>query len=79
MTGSDDTTHTTGTARAACASRTKTSRRSTRCSAASRTGSSIELLDLVDQFGGVDAINRAADEAGDLENRLARLEAEGSP
>jgi hypothetical protein len=37
------------------------------------------LLDIVDSFGGVDAINRAADEAGDLGNRLARLEAEGSP
>jgi hypothetical protein len=37
------------------------------------------LLDLVDEFGGVDAINRAADEAGDLQNRLARLEAERSP
>ena len=37
------------------------------------------LLDLVDEFGGVDAINRAADEAGDLGNRLARLEDERSP
>jgi len=37
------------------------------------------LLDLVDDFGGVDGINRSADEAGDLGNRLARLEAEGSP
>jgi hypothetical protein len=37
------------------------------------------LLDLVDDFGGVDAINRAADEAGDLDNRLARLEDERSP
>jgi hypothetical protein len=37
------------------------------------------LLDLVDEFGGVDAINRAADQAGDLEGRLARLEAERSP
>ena len=38
-----------------------------------------ELLDLLDEFGGVDAVNRAADEAGDLDNRLARLEAERSP
>jgi len=37
------------------------------------------LLDLVDGFGGVDAVNRAADEADDLDNRLARLEAERSP
>ena len=37
------------------------------------------LLDLVGEFGGVDAINRAADEAGDLGCRLARLEAERSP
>jgi hypothetical protein len=37
------------------------------------------LLDLVDEFGGVDAINRAADEAGDLGNRLAHLEDERSP
>jgi hypothetical protein len=37
------------------------------------------LLDLVDEFGGVDGINSAADEAGDLGNRLARLEDERSP
>ncbi len=37
------------------------------------------LLDLVDEFGGVDGINRAADEAGDLGNRLARLKDEHSP
>ena len=37
------------------------------------------LLDLVDEFGGVDGINRAADEAGDLGNRLARLKDERSP
>jgi hypothetical protein len=37
------------------------------------------LLDLVDEFGGVDGINRAADEAADLDNRLARLEDERSP
>jgi hypothetical protein len=37
------------------------------------------LLDLVDEFGGVDAINRAADEAGDMVNRLDRLETERSP
>jgi hypothetical protein len=37
------------------------------------------LLDLVDEFGGVGAINRAADAAGDLGGRLARLEAERSP
>jgi hypothetical protein len=36
------------------------------------------LLELVDRYGGVDEINRKADEAGDLENRLARLHAEGS-
>jgi hypothetical protein len=38
-----------------------------------------ELLDLVDEFGGVDAVNRAADATGDLDHRLARLEAERSP
>ena len=37
------------------------------------------LLDLVDKYGGVDAINRSAAEAGRLDNRLARLTAEGSP
>ena len=37
------------------------------------------LLDLVEEYGGVDAINHAADQAGDLETRLARLEAEHSP
>jgi hypothetical protein len=37
------------------------------------------LLDLVEEFGGVDAINLAADAAGDLDNRLARLESERSP
>ncbi len=37
------------------------------------------LLDLVDRYGGVEEINRAADEAGRLENRLARLQDEGSP
>jgi hypothetical protein len=37
------------------------------------------LLDLVDRYGGVEAINRAATDAGRLENRLARLAAEGSP
>ena len=37
------------------------------------------LLDLIDEFGGVDAVNRAADETGDLDNRLARLESERSP
>ncbi len=37
------------------------------------------LLDLVDEFGSVDGINRAADEAGDLSNRLARLKDERSP
>lgn len=34
------------------------------------------LLDLVEEFGGVEAINRAAAVAGDLHNRLARLEEE---
>jgi hypothetical protein len=37
------------------------------------------LLDLVDEFGGVDAINSAADAAGGLGARVARLEAERSP
>jgi hypothetical protein len=37
------------------------------------------LLDVVDKYGGVDQINRAADEAGKLENRLARLRDERSP
>jgi hypothetical protein len=37
------------------------------------------LLDVIDKYGGVEAINRAADETGRIENRLARLEAEGSP
>ncbi len=38
-----------------------------------------DLLDLVDKYGGVAAINRAADDAGRLENRLARLAADDSP
>jgi hypothetical protein len=37
------------------------------------------LLELVDRYGGVDEINRRADESGSLENRLARLSEEGSP
>jgi hypothetical protein len=37
------------------------------------------LLDLIDKYGGVEAINRTADEAGRLEIRLARLAGEGSP
>ena len=37
------------------------------------------LLDLVEKYGGVDEINRKADEAGVLETRLARLQDEGSP
>jgi hypothetical protein len=37
------------------------------------------LLDLVEQYGGVDEINRKADQAGRLETRLARLQDEGSP
>jgi len=37
------------------------------------------LLDLIEKYGGVDAINRKADEAGRLETRLARLRDEGSP
>ncbi len=37
------------------------------------------LLDLVDRYGGVAAINRAAAENGRLETRLERLRAEGSP
>ena len=38
-----------------------------------------DLLDLVEKYGGVDAINRQADEAGQLETRIARLQGEGSP
>jgi hypothetical protein len=37
------------------------------------------LLDLVEKYGGVDELNRRADEAGRLEWRLERLRAEGSP
>ena len=37
------------------------------------------LLDLIEKYGGVDEINRKADEAGRLETRLARLQDEGSP
>jgi len=37
------------------------------------------LLDVVERFGGVEEINRKADEAGLLEHRLARLREEGSP
>ena len=37
------------------------------------------LLDLIENHGGVDAINRKADEAGRLETRLARLRDEDSP
>ena len=37
------------------------------------------LLDLVEKYGGVEEINRKADEAGVLETRLARLQDEGSP
>jgi hypothetical protein len=37
------------------------------------------LLDLVEKYGGVDAINRQADEADRLETRIARLQDEGSP
>ena len=37
------------------------------------------LLDVVDKYGGVEAINRAADEAGRLETRLERLRDERSP
>ena len=36
------------------------------------------LLDVIDKHGGVDEINRKADEAGRLEMRLARLRDEGS-
>jgi hypothetical protein len=36
------------------------------------------LLDVIDKYGGVDEINRKADEAGKLEMRLARLRDEGS-
>ena len=37
------------------------------------------LLDLIDRYGGVAAINRAAAENGRLETRLERLRDEGSP
>jgi hypothetical protein len=37
------------------------------------------LLDLVEGYGGVDEINRQAEEAGRLESRLARLRQEDSP
>ena len=37
------------------------------------------LLDLIEKYGGVEEINRKADEAGRLETRLARLQDEGSP
>ena len=37
------------------------------------------LLDVVERHGGVDEINRKADEAGRLDNRLERLRGEGSP
>jgi len=36
------------------------------------------LLDLIEKHGGVNEINRRADEAGRLETRLARLQDEGS-
>ena len=37
------------------------------------------LLEVVERYGGVDEVNRKADEACDLDNRLARLRAEDSP
>jgi hypothetical protein len=37
------------------------------------------LLEVIDRYGGVDEVNRRADESGALDNRLARLRAEGSP
>jgi hypothetical protein len=37
------------------------------------------LFDLIDKYGGIDAINRAAREARRLETRLERLRAERSP
>jgi hypothetical protein len=37
------------------------------------------LFDVLDKYGGVDQINRAADEAGRLESRLERLREERSP
>jgi hypothetical protein len=37
------------------------------------------LLELIERYGGVEEINRAADEAGRLETRLDRLSDEGSP
>ena len=37
------------------------------------------LLDIVESHGGVEEINRRGEEAGRLEVRLARLQAEGSP
>ena len=38
-----------------------------------------QLLDIVERFGGPREINRKAEEAGRLENLLARLEQEHSP
>ena len=37
------------------------------------------LFDVLDKYGGVEQINRAADDAGRLETRLERLRDEGSP
>ncbi|HET6476226.1 MAG TPA: hypothetical protein VFH93_09140 [Thermoleophilia bacterium] len=37
------------------------------------------LLDLIEKYGGVDEINRKADEAGRLETRLAHLQDQASP
>jgi hypothetical protein len=37
------------------------------------------LLEVLDRYGGVDAVNRAADQAGRLETRLERLREEQSP
>jgi len=38
-----------------------------------------DLLDVVDRYGGVDEINKKANESSKLENLIARLETAGSP
>lgn len=38
-----------------------------------------DLLGIIDRYGGVDEINKKADESSKLENLMARLEASGSP
>ncbi len=43
------------------------------------TGLLVPLLEIIDRYGGVDAINAKAKEAGRLENLLGKLEARQSP